>query len=189
MAQNNTPVAVEETIAPIETAPVEAVNEAAPVEVTPEVAPVAPEVTSAPTPEVSVPTPVVSTPAPAPVAPAPRLNGDLGPDLSVVSDQEPRKEVEDGRSYEITFIVIANNPEALDGAQKGVKSLIDGANGAVDNTRVSEVRRLSYPIAKRTEGIYVVVNARFEKALTDDLERFFKLEDSVLRHIILRVEA
>ncbi len=166
MAENNSPVAAtEEAAAPVEDSQ-------------PAAASTNPE-----------PAPAVSTPAPTPAAPNARLNGDLGPDLSVVSSDEPRKEVEGGRSYEISYIVVANNPEALEGAQKGVKALIDGAGGAVDNTRVSEVRRLSYPIAKRTEGIYVVVNARFQKDLTEPLERFFKLEENVLRHIILRVES
>ncbi len=142
-------------------------------------------------------TPIVPAQAPvsqAPVAPqasqAPivqRVGSDLTPELQPLSsDAPPRKEVEGGRDYEVTFIVVANNPEALDSAQKRVTALIEEGQGAVDNVRVSEVRRLAYPIAKRTEGIYVVLNARFVKALTEDLERFFKLEESVLRHIILR---
>ena len=136
---------------------------------------------------------VEAAPAPAPVAPAApviqKVGSDLTPELQPVSPDEPRKEVEGGRSYEVTYIVIANNPEALTSSQKSVTALIENAGGAVDNVRVSEVRRLSYPIAKRTEGIYVVINARFVKGLTEDLERFFKLEESVLRHIILREDS
>ncbi|PQV64334.1 ribosomal protein S6 [Abditibacterium utsteinense] len=130
--------------------------------------------------------PAAQTPAPqAPIVQ--RVGSDLTPELQPLSsDAPPRKEVEGGRDYEVTFIVVANNPEALDSAQKRVTALIEEGQGAVDNVRVSEVRRLAYPIAKRTEGIYVVLNARFVKALTEDLERFFKLEESVLRHIILR---
>ena len=140
-------------------------------------------------------TPMAQTPAPqAPAAPqAPivqRVGSDLTPELQPLSsDAPPRKEVEGGRAYEVTFIVIANNPEALDSTQKRVTALIEEGQGSVDNVRVSEVRRLAYPIAKRTEGVYVVLNARFVKALTEDLERFFKLEESVLRHIILREDA
>jgi small subunit ribosomal protein S6 len=139
--------------------------------------------------------------APAPVAPAPaapatpsapvvqKVGSDLTPELQPVNPDEPRQEVEGGRDYEVTYIVIANNPDALENTQKSVKALITDGGGAVDNVRVSEVRRLSYPIAKRTEGIYVVINARFVKGLTEDLERYFKLEESVLRHIILRENA
>lgn len=134
--------------------------------------------------------------APAPPAPATpaapviqKVGSDLTPDLQPVSSDEPRKEVEGGRAYEVTYIVVANNPDALANSQKSVSALIENGGGAVDNVRVSEVRRLAYPIAKRTEGVYVVINARFSKALTEDLERYFKLEETVLRHIILREDA
>lgn len=173
MADNNsTATAVQEDLATVETTSPAATEETAPA-----TTPMAP---------------AAQTPAPqAPQAPqAPivqRVGSDLTPELQPLSsDAPPRKEVEGGRNYEVTFIVVANNPEALDSTQKRVTALIEEGQGAVDNVRVSEVRRLAYPIAKRTEGIYVVLNARFVKALTEDLERFFKLEDSVLRHIILR---
>lgn len=165
MADNNTEVATE-AVAPVEAPQAEAPQQEAPQ--------------------------AEAAPAPAPAAPTPparpMLNGDLSPDLQVSSSDEPRKEVEGGRSYEITYIVIANNPEALDKSQASLKSIIDENGGAVDNVRVSEVRRLSYPIAKRTEGIYVVANARFQKQLTEELDRHFKLDEAVLRHIILRDE-
>jgi ribosomal protein S6 len=32
----------------------------------------------------------------------------------------------------------------------------------------------------------VVINGRFRKELTTELERYFKIEESVLRHMILR---
>lgn len=158
MADNNTEVATEAV------APVEAPQ------------PEAPQAEAAP-----APTPAAPAPAPRPL-----LNGDLAPDLQATPSDEPRKEVEGGRSYEITYIVIANNPEALDKSQASLKSIIEENGGALDNVRVSEVRRLSYPIAKRTEGIYVVANARFQKQLTEELDRHFKLDEAVLRHIILR---
>lgn len=121
-------------------------------------------------------------------APAPRavFTPDLAPELQPVGEETPRKEVANGRAYEIAYIVQANNPSALDSTQERVRALIDGVEGAVDNVRVSEIRRLAYPIAKQTEGVYVVINARFEKALTEELDRYFKIEETVLRHIILR---
>lgn len=136
-------------------------------------------------------TPMGTAPsAPANAAPVvQRVGTDLTPELQPVSGDEVRPEVENGRAYEITYIVVANNPDALQSAQDRVKAAIEGGGGAVDHVRVSEVRRLSYPIAKRTEGIYVVTNARFQKSLTENLERLFKLDENVLRHIILREDA
>ncbi len=111
---------------------------------------------------------------------------DLAPELSDSESDAPRKEVENGRAYEITFVAIPNKPEALENTQKGVRALIENAGGAIDNVRVSEVRRLAYPINKRFEGIYVVLNGRFEQKIVEELDRLFKLDENVLRHIVLR---
>ena len=111
---------------------------------------------------------------------------DLAPDLAPSGEEAPRKAVEGGRAYEITFIALPNKPEALEATQTRVKSLIEGSGGAVDNVRVSEVRRLAYPINKRSEGVYVVLNARFAQSVIEELERSFKLDENVLRHIVLR---
>ncbi len=70
-----------------------------------------------------------------------------------------------------------------------MRELVEGGQGAIDNVRTSEVRRLAYPIHKEMEGIYVVVNGRFAKEMTSEIDRFFKLEDAVLRHMLLRDEA
>lgn len=114
---------------------------------------------------------------------------DLLPDLGEGETQAPTKEVSNGRPYEITYIVQANVANAVEETQAGVTALIEGVGGAVDNARISEIRRLAYPIDKKTEGVYVVLNTRFNKDLTTELDRFFKLEERVLRHVILRDDA
>jgi small subunit ribosomal protein S6 len=127
-----------------------------------------------------------TAPAQAPLQSRPKGPTDLLPDMQPAPVDENSKEVANGRAYEIAYIVVANNPEAIENTQARVKALIEGADGAVDNARVSEVRRLAYPIEKRAEGVYVIINARFESTLTEELDRFFKLDETVLRHMILR---
>ena len=67
-----------------------------------------------------------------------------------------------------------------------MRELIEGSDGAIDNVRTSETRRLAYPIKKQSEGIYVVINARFTKETKNELDRLLKLEEPVLRHMVLR---
>lgn len=105
---------------------------------------------------------------------------------SLGGEEQPRKEVPGGRAYEIIYIVRTGDPAIVDASTTRVRELIEAGEGAVDNARTSEVRRLAYPVRKMTEGIYVVINARFSKDLTEELERYFKLEENVLRHMILR---
>jgi small subunit ribosomal protein S6 len=69
-----------------------------------------------------------------------------------------------------------------------LREQIEGNGGAVDNVRTSETRRLAYPISKEIEGIYTVVNARFVTDRIAEIDRFFKLEEAVLRHMILKQE-
>lgn len=128
----------------------------------------------------------------APAAPAPRADrhpSDLNAELQTSENDGPLKEVANGRAYEITYIVRANDPEAVTNSQAGLKALVESVDGAVDNVRVSDTRRLAYPINKQADGVYVVVNARFEKSLVTELDRFFKLDEAVLRHIVLRQDA
>ena len=121
-----------------------------------------------------------------------RLQGptDLMPELDPSQNEGEREEIEDTRAYEVAYIVLANNEEAQTATQERFKTMIEEGKGAVDNVRVTESRRLAFPIKKQsvnqTEGVYVVVNARFSQLLIPEMDRFFKLEDNVLRHIILR---
>lgn len=114
---------------------------------------------------------------------------DLLPELGEGEGLASDKEVSNGRAYEVTYIVQANVANAVEETQERVKTLIEEADGALDNVRVSEARRLAYPIDKKSDGVYVVINARFSKDLTFELDRYFKLEERVLRHVILREDA
>ena len=117
------------------------------------------------------------------IVPQPELSHSLS--SSQVEPTE-RKDVPGGRAYEIIYIVRVNAEETPEVSTERVRNFIENSGGAVDNVRISEVRRLAYPIAKQIEGVYVVVNARFVKELTVELDRFFKLDEAILRHMVLR---
>ena len=104
----------------------------------------------------------------------------------VEGEEVPRKEVPGGRAYEIIYIVRTNDAEAVEKSIESVRNIVEAGGGAVDNVRASETRRLAYPIEKQTEGIYVVTNARFAGEVSAELERYFRIEELVLRHMVLR---
>jgi len=104
----------------------------------------------------------------------------------VEGEEVPRKEVPGGRAYEIIYIVATGDPEWVEKSIESVRNIIEAGDGAVDNVRASETRRLAYPIEKQTEGIYVVTNARFAGDVSTELERYFRIEESVLRSMVLR---
>jgi small subunit ribosomal protein S6 len=119
----------------------------------------------------------------------PELNESLTATASA-SDQAPaqveRVEVENGREYELMFIVRIT--ESTDAATERVRAIIEQSSGAVDNVRVSEQRRLAYPIQKEIEGFYIVLNGRFTKEAAAELDRALKLDEAVLRHMMIRLD-
>ena len=118
--------------------------------------------------------------------PQPELSESLAMTESV--EESDRREVEGGRAYEIGFITRADDADATRKTIESARALIEEAGGAIDKISVTEVRRLAYPIKRQIEGVYTFVNTRFAQSHLSEIDRFFKLEESVLRHMILRVE-
>lgn len=113
----------------------------------------------------------------------PELNEALSPVEGATAEPE-QVEVPGGREYEVMFIVRAN--ESTEAATDRARTVLQNNGGVVDNARTSEQRHLSYPIKKQTDGFYVVLNGRFSKEAAAELDRELKLDEAVLRHMILR---
>ena len=65
-----------------------------------------------------------------------------------------------------------------------VKEVI-AADGEVGNVDVWGLRKLAYPIQKKNEGYYVVVEFKAGRELPKDLDRRLRISDAVIRHIIV----
>ncbi len=116
-----------------------------------------------------------------------RVQGELVDALVPVGEgASEQKEVEGGRPYEIVVIVRTTHGNDIEAITSRARELIESSGGAVDNVRTSDVRRFSYPINKEVEGSYVVLNTRFLTGTVKDLDRAFKLEEGILRHLIVR---
>ncbi len=104
---------------------------------------------------------------------------------------ERKKEPPKGaRSYELIFLVDAGLPkDELNSLIEKVQNFLEQREGVVDNVRVSDVRRLAYEIKKRTHGIYVVFNFWLKPNLVTELERMLRLEERVLRHMVIQTRA
>ena len=51
------------------------------------------------------------------------------------------------------------------------------------------MRKLAYPIEKKNEGFYVVVEFKGNTDLPKELDRRLRISDDVMRHIIICKEA
>ena len=68
-------------------------------------------------------------------------------------------------------------------------AVITGDNGTIDNLDVWGRRRLAYPIKKKSDGIYAVINFTSESATAKELERQLGLNEVILRTKLLRPDA
>jgi small subunit ribosomal protein S6 len=89
-------------------------------------------------------------------------------------------------SYETIFIIDAGlDEEATKGAVEKFTNLI-AANGTVDAVDEWGKRRLAYEIDDKTEGYYVLVNFTSDADFPKELDRQYRITDSILRTIIIR---
>ncbi|SEJ58278.1 30S ribosomal protein S6 [Demequina mangrovi] len=67
--------------------------------------------------------------------------------------------------------------------------VITNDKGTVDKLDIWGRRRLAYPIKKKNDGIYAVVNFTSESATAKELERQLGLNETILRTKLLRPDA
>ena len=87
-------------------------------------------------------------------------------------------------NYEVLFIIDpALEDEKKEATIEAVKEII-AADGEVGDVDVWGMRKLAYPIKKKSEGYYVVIEFKAEPTLPKELDRRLKISDNVMRHLI-----
>jgi len=76
--------------------------------------------------------------------------------------------------------------EALGPLLERVNQVIVGKGGQVDDLTVLGRRRLAYPIRHHDEGVYVLTRFEAHSEVLAELEREFRLNESILRHLVIR---
>ena len=88
-------------------------------------------------------------------------------------------------NYETIFVVDpTQGEEAVAAVIEKLKALIS-EHGTIESVDDWGKRRLAYPINDLTEGHYVLVNFSSEHAFPAELDRIYKINDSILRSIIV----
>ena len=88
-------------------------------------------------------------------------------------------------NYEVMFILeAALEEEKKEAVVETVKGIIS-ADGEVTKVDVWGMRKLAYPIQKKNEGYYVLVEFKGNPELPKELDRRLRISDSVIRHMII----
>lgn len=91
------------------------------------------------------------------------------------------------RNYELMYI---QRPEVEEESRTSnterFQSIITNSGGEITNVEDMGKRRLAYEIDKNREGYYVLTNFKAEPEAVSELERIMKINDDVIRYLIVR---
>ncbi|MBK5241144.1 30S ribosomal protein S6 [Clostridium sp.] len=93
------------------------------------------------------------------------------------------------RKYETIFILHPSlDEEAVKTNVEKFKGVIENNGGVIENVDAWGKRKLAYEIQKVGEGHYTLINFNANPDLPKELDRVFRITDSVIRHIIINPE-
>lgn len=94
------------------------------------------------------------------------------------------------RKYEIMYILRADLDEAARAAEiEKLGKIITENGGKIEETsEAMGMRELAYPIKKETKGYYVVLKTTMDNKAIDEFNRLVKIDNSVLRHLIVNLD-
>lgn len=91
------------------------------------------------------------------------------------------------RRYELMLILDPEVEErSVAPSLEAFLSVVRNGGGTVEKVDVWGRRRLAYPIQKKTEGIYAVLDLSCEPATVQELDRQLGLNEAVMRTKVLR---
>jgi len=92
------------------------------------------------------------------------------------------------RPYEVMVIIDADlDEETIRAAVERWLQLIESKGAERGFVDYWGKRRLAYEINRKSEGYYVVIQARSEPQAMEELHRVLSLADEVIRHKVLRI--
>ena len=91
--------------------------------------------------------------------------------------------------YEIMFIVKATMESAdVKKSAETYKNLIETLKGKVVEAKELGEKKLAYPIKKELNGYYYVMQVEADKEAIQEFDRKIRLDETILRHLIVRQE-
>lgn len=92
--------------------------------------------------------------------------------------------------YESLYIITPElDEEAIKACVAKFSGIVTANGGNVTEVNEWGKRRLAYAIDYKTEGYYVLMNFEADPEFPRELERNFKIDESILRYMVIRKEA
>ncbi|MDY6077062.1 MULTISPECIES: 30S ribosomal protein S6 [Mobiluncus] len=94
------------------------------------------------------------------------------------------------RKYEMMVIIDPEVDErTVEPSMSALFGQVEDLGGKVEKLDVWGKRKLAYPILKKTDGIYVVVDMETTPEIAKELDRQLGLNESILRTKLMRKDA
>ena len=94
------------------------------------------------------------------------------------------------RDYEMLFILATDlDEETANGATERVRTFVATRGGEVHSLDVWGRRRLAYPIERHRDGIFHIAKFSLEAEKAAELDRSLRLNEQIIRHLIIRTDA
>ena len=94
------------------------------------------------------------------------------------------------RQYELIYIAPPESTEeVLAGLHQLVADTVERFGGAIERTENWGRRKLAYEIGRHREGAYVLEVINGPAELVTELERRLRVNEHVVRHLVVRVDA
>ncbi|MBF0253022.1 MAG: 30S ribosomal protein S6 [Candidatus Omnitrophica bacterium] len=88
------------------------------------------------------------------------------------------------KKYSILFIIYPDKEEKLADVTNQLKAIVTENGGEVGQDNLTGKKRLSYPMNKKTEGIYYELHLSSEPKAIEKISRLYTINTDLLRHII-----
>jgi small subunit ribosomal protein S6 len=93
------------------------------------------------------------------------------------------------RDYEAMYILKTElEEEAINAVVTRFEDVVKNGNGEIAKTDRWGKRRLAYEIDGRFDGYYVLMNFKSAKEVAQELERLLRINDEVIRHLLIKRE-
>ena len=95
----------------------------------------------------------------------------------------------ESRQYELVYLVSPEvGEEGADAVHTQVEEIVTGLGGQIEKTDNWGRRRLAYEIGKHRDGTYVFEIVNGPPEVVHELDRRLKVLDTILRHLVVRVD-
>ena len=91
--------------------------------------------------------------------------------------------------YEIMFIIKAELDEkSVKDTEKAMEKVLTDMKAKIVSSKDMGQKKLAYPIKKQVRGYYFLLNVESSVDAVKEFDRKIKLDENVLRHLIIREE-